>query len=184
MPQFQSEDLYVSISLSLLTLGLFFLRRYYSITSRQPKVSALWIYPIKSCKGIQLKSANITRRGFAYDREFMLVDQYGKFVSQRTKPIMALITTSIDYDKKIMIVSAPNMNNLHIDLRPINGGSTIDVTVWGDVCKAHVLADEFNVWFSNYLNTPNIQFVRMAKDFVRPTDSKYAPNGQVIDYFK
>jgi hypothetical protein len=59
------------------------------------EISELWIYPIKSCKGIKVNSAVVTPRGFELDRWFMVVDQNGKFVSQRTFPQMALVSVTI-----------------------------------------------------------------------------------------
>eukprot|EP01031_Cornospumella_fuschlensis_P016614 gene16614-20304_t len=43
------------------------------IFQRKPIIKGLFIYPIKSCKGIRVSSALITRRGLQYDRVFMLV---------------------------------------------------------------------------------------------------------------
>jgi hypothetical protein len=61
-------------------------------------VSELWVYPIKSCKGIKVDSAVITARGFYLDRIFMVVDSTGKFVSQRSYPAMALIDVRVVAD--------------------------------------------------------------------------------------
>ena len=58
-------------------------------------ISELWIYPIKSCKGIRVDRAEITPRGFDLDRLFMLADSTGKFVSQRSYPTMALIDVQV-----------------------------------------------------------------------------------------
>ena len=70
-------------------------------TSRAPKkteevtISQLWIYPIKSCRGIRVSKAEVTPRGFALDRIFMVVDSKGKFVSQRTHSNLALVEVAI-----------------------------------------------------------------------------------------
>jgi uncharacterized protein YcbX len=55
------------------------------------KVSKLFYYPIKSCKGIEVTSAVTSKTGFKYDRSFMLVDKNLKFISQRTFPQLALV---------------------------------------------------------------------------------------------
>jgi uncharacterized protein YcbX len=47
------------------------------------KVSAIYIYPIKSCRGIKLENSVTSKNGFKYDRLFMVVDRNLKFVSQR-----------------------------------------------------------------------------------------------------
>lgn len=58
-------------------------------------ISELWIYPIKSCKGIRVNRAEVTPKGFALDRIFMVVDSNGKFISQRTHPTLALVEVAI-----------------------------------------------------------------------------------------
>jgi len=55
------------------------------------RIQELYVYPIKSCKGIAVNQCMVTARGFHLDRIFMVVDKSGKFVSQRSYPSMALI---------------------------------------------------------------------------------------------
>ena len=62
------------------------------------KVSALYIYPIKSLGGIPVGTATLTDRGFAYDRYWMLVDQDNNFLTAREYPEMALIRTGLSQD--------------------------------------------------------------------------------------
>ena len=40
-----------------------------------PEVSQLWVYPLKSCRGIRVSSAKLDIFGFEYDRSFMLVEE-------------------------------------------------------------------------------------------------------------
>jgi uncharacterized protein len=54
-------------------------------------VSELNIYPVKSCRGFGVASAIVTKRGFTYDRAWMIVDDKNKCITQREKPLMALI---------------------------------------------------------------------------------------------
>ena len=56
------------------------------------KVTDLFIYPIKSCRGIRLERAQMVARGFAADRRYMLVDGRGAFVSQRQRRELALVS--------------------------------------------------------------------------------------------
>jgi uncharacterized protein YcbX len=39
-----------------------------------PEVSQIWIYPLKSARGIRVPSAKLALTGFEYDRTFMLVE--------------------------------------------------------------------------------------------------------------
>jgi uncharacterized protein YcbX len=65
------------------------------VTSDPIRVKALCIHPIKSCSPIELQRAILTKTGFAYDRCFSFVvgktAEDWRFISQRTKPGMALI---------------------------------------------------------------------------------------------
>lgn len=42
---------------------------------KQVQVSQLWIYPLKSARGIRVNSARLSLTGFEYDRSFMLVEE-------------------------------------------------------------------------------------------------------------
>ena len=59
------------------------------------QVSDIFIYPVKSLKGIPLKEAETGLRGFKYDREWMITDSDYQFLTQREIETMATITVSI-----------------------------------------------------------------------------------------
>jgi uncharacterized protein YcbX len=59
-------------------------------------LSEIWIYPVKSLGGIALQEAKVEPRGLQYDRRWMLVDETGRFVSQREIPAMALLGTALE----------------------------------------------------------------------------------------
>jgi len=60
-----------------------------------PVLSQLNIYPLKSTSGISLDNAFMEQRGLAHDRRWMVVDDSGQFMTQRTCPSMALINTEL-----------------------------------------------------------------------------------------
>jgi uncharacterized protein YcbX len=43
-------------------------------------LSELYVYPIKSCAGISLGSAELCTTGLRHDRRWMLVDDTGEFM--------------------------------------------------------------------------------------------------------
>ena len=55
----------------------------------------LWVYPVKACRGVKVKSARVTNTGFELDRAFCVVDTKGNVVwkgeaiSQRALPVLA-----------------------------------------------------------------------------------------------
>ena len=133
-------------------------------------LSGLYVYPIKSCAGISLQSADLSATGLRHDRRWMLVDETGEFMSQRAHPRMALI--SVRFAPERMIVSAPDMDELEIPLYP-QAGDSIDVRVWGDTNRGALVAEEADRWFSEYLEFP-CRLVHKPDDDPRLVDSSFA----------
>ena len=59
------------------------------------KIESLWTYPVKSCAGIQQQKVEIEKGGIRWDRNWMIVDEEGQFLTQRQLPKMAQIQTSL-----------------------------------------------------------------------------------------
>lgn len=120
-------------------------------------IAALHIYPVKSCRGIDLDSATLGAAGLEAggtgDREWMVVDTRGNFVTQREAPRMALIEPSLDGPE--LVLRAPGMAELRIprDL-PFGRAATLQVRVWNHACHAFDEGDAAAAWFSRYLGRP------------------------------
>lgn len=54
-------------------------------------VSALLLYPVKSCRRVPLQRALLTPEGLAFDRAWVVVDAQGKIITQREQPRLALV---------------------------------------------------------------------------------------------
>ncbi len=141
-------------------------------------LSGLYVYPIKSCAGIMLDSAELSVTGLRNDRRWMLVDEAGEFMSQRVHPRMALISTYLSDEQ--LTVSAPGMPDLLIPLRQ-ESGNLIDVEVWGDVNKGTLVGGEADRWFGEFLRFP-CRLVRKPDDDPRPVDSIYAQSGDQTSF--
>lgn len=62
------------------------------------RIKSIYIHPVKSCGPIEVERALLTKTGFLYDRCFAIAtvaDGKWRFISQRTKPAMALIATEL-----------------------------------------------------------------------------------------
>ncbi len=135
-----------------------------------PIVSALSIYPIKSCRGIALETARIGPRGFYEDRAYMLVDPLGYFITQREQPRMALITPALNEDGTLT-VKAPGMQEIIITAT--RTGKMHEVFIWDDTCLAVDQGDAIAEWFSTFLDAP-CRLMRLPQDSTRPVDPRYA----------
>lgn len=135
-----------------------------------PTVSALTIYPIKSCGGIALETARIGPRGFYGDRAFMLVDSAGCFITQRERPRMALIMPALGEDG-VLTVKAPDMQEIAI--AATGRGKRREVVIWDDICIAVDQGDAAAEWFSTLLST-ECRLVSMPEDYTRHVNPHYA----------
>lgn len=115
-----------------------------------PILTELTLYPIKSCAGIALQEAVVTDTGLASgsirDREWMVVDAQGQFVTQRTHPRMALIVPGLRNGS--LILNAPGLPSLTLPLNRANNTPTIEVRVWKDHLPADDSGDEAAAWMA------------------------------------
>lgn len=142
------------------------------------QVSQLITYPIKSLGGISLKESEITDRGLALDRRFMLVDEGGNFLTQRRFSEMALLSLSKEgnhlkvrhkvRDIKALDVAIPSREKFP-------EGQYMEVKVWADEMLAVKLSAVYDAWFSEVLGRP-VHLVYMPEDSHRPVSAKYARN--------
>ena len=109
--------------------------------------------------------------GLAYDRQWMLVDEAGIFLSQRTTPKMGLIAVTLDDKNGHIVVKAPGMPALQIAPEQTNGQCS--VTIWKDQLKAEVAESHINEWFSQFMDSP-CRLVRYGKKSQRLIDPDFS----------
>jgi uncharacterized protein YcbX len=142
------------------------------------RVSRLFIYPVKSCRGVEVDEARVGATGFEHDRRWMLVGGNGSFLSQREHPRMALVKVRVGEDR--LSLAAPGLPALEV-------GSGEEprrmsrVTVWDDVCEAVDEGEKAARWFSEHLGVP-ARLVRLADDDARPLSSPAAQPGDRISF--
>lgn len=112
-------------------------------------ISGLWVYPIKSCRGIELMTSILTADGLAWDRHWMLIDHEGRFLTQRQFPKMALIATELGEDS--LCVSAAGMSDLQVPFG--HEGTIVTASVWRERCEAIDAGEPAAGWFSEVLGT-------------------------------
>lgn len=142
------------------------------------RLSGLNIYPIKSTRGIPLAESAVDEFGLRYDRRWMVVDEAGVFLSQRSHPRLALVVPSIG--DGTLRIDAPGMPTLQTPLHPTNTVATT-VTVWDDTTSATWVGDRAAEWFSDFLGRA-CTLVHMADQVVRPADPAFAPPGVRVSF--
>lgn len=144
-------------------------------------VEHLFIYPIKSLPGIEVGEAEISSRGLAYDRRFMLVDEAGKFLTQRELPGLALF--KCEWKQKAIVVRAtgqPGLGSISFTIQP-SGGKLVDVVIWDDICKAELVSEDVDVFFSKCLKSP-VRLVYMPEESKRVVDTRYNFDGKITAF--
>ena len=111
----------------------------------------MFLYPIKGCRGIAVERATLTATGLEIDgigdREWVVVDEHGEFLSQRELPDMTLIETRLT--SSTLRLKAPGMLQLEVPFA--SEGDVVNVTVWNDTVAAVTQGDVADAWFSRYL---------------------------------
>ncbi len=136
----------------------------------------MFVYPVKSLAGIEVSTWPVDKTGFRHDRQWMLIDQENRFLSQRRLPKMVLIKPELT-DAALQL-SAPGMTPIQIPLQP-GAADTVAVEIWHDHCQAVLLKQKVNQWFSDFLKI-DCRLVFHPQQAVRPVDPTYAaPTDQV-----
>lgn len=147
------------------------------------KLSEIWVYPVKSLGGIQLQESKVTDRGLELDRRWLLVDDNGRFLSQREYPELALFKPEIAGDF-LRITQRVLLESIDIPLHPVFSDTTskIEVTVWDDTIEACEVSETITGWFTKLLGF-SVRLVHMPDESERKLDARYAITGDEITSF-
>lgn len=145
------------------------------------KLSEIYIYPVKSLGGIHLDVANITTRGLENDRRFMLIDEKGRFMSQREHPQLAIFQTKIE-DTFLKVTHKKTGQILSINLSSNSQLTPLSVTIWDDETSAIEVSNDASLWFTQILEIPT-RLVYMPEESQRKTDPQYSLTGEEITSF-
>lgn len=136
-------------------------------------VTSLSIYPIKSFHGISLNDSLLQTEGLQYDRNWMIVDGNGEFVTQREIEKLAQIQVAVKGSHLILDHSSCAPFELPIAQ---SQGSTIRVKVWDDICEAFDEGVEVSRWLTSAVgkwNGGELRLVRFSHHVKRPVDPRY-----------
>ena len=144
------------------------------------RLTALYVYPVKSCQGLAVASAAVDAHGLVGDRRFLVVDAEGRFLTQRVHPRMALIETALS--EGMLTLSASGAGSVSVavgrPLRPTVGDKprpTCTVTIWRDPVTADDCGDEPAAWLSAFLGLP-CRLVHAGAAYSRPLPARKLPS--------
>jgi uncharacterized protein YcbX len=147
------------------------------------ELSEIWVYPVKSLGGISLQESQVTDRGLELDRRWLLVDDSGRFLSQREYSELALFRPEIVGDF-LRITHGVRLESIDTPLRPVfpDATSKIEVTVWDDTIDAFEVSKKTTEWFTKQIGF-SVRLVYMPDESERKLDPDYAITGDEINSF-
>ena len=144
-------------------------------------LARLFVYPVKSLQGMEVKSWPVTLQGLAFDRRWMLVTPQGEFLTQRVLPSMARIRARVSLEDALarrprLVLEDEKGHRLEV-APPGAQASRMTVTVWGDRVPALRVDPAADAWLGARLGRP-CHLVYFPDDAFRPLSPKYGRPGE------
>lgn len=140
-------------------------------------LEALSIFPVKSCGAVALLESEVEARGLEHDRRWLVVDESGRFLTQREVPQLATIRPRIGQDTLELRCGDARLD---VPLR-LHEGQTMRVRIWRDfvdAIRAGELADD---WLRDVLGL-DARLVWMPDEARREVDTRYASAGEITSF--
>jgi hypothetical protein len=142
------------------------------------RIARLFVYPVKSCAGVELREAALTETGLDLDRAWMVVDDANEFISQREVPRMALVQVQLKTNE--VVLRAPGMLALHLAIEAVD--SPRHVRVWADEVDAWDMGAVAAQWFTDFLGRP-CRLVRFDPEVRRVSNTQWTGGVEALNQF-
>jgi len=149
-----------------------------SASAAPARIARLFVYPVKSCAGVEVREAVLTETGLDLDRAWMVVDAQGRFVTQRQLPRMALVRPQIRHSE--VVLRAPGMLALHLSIDSVE--EPVKVRVWEDEVAAYDMGAVAAQWFTDFLGQP-LRLVRFDPDERRLSNARWTGDAEALNQF-
>lgn len=142
-------------------------------------IAGLYLHPLKSGASLAVAQALIGETGLQYDREWMVVDAGGEFVSQRELPRLALIQPELRHSE--LVLRAPGMLPLHLRLDGAEG--ELRVQVWNDEMPAFDMGDLAAQWCRDFLGVKGLRLAAFDSEAQRLSPPRHSAGTQALNAF-
>jgi uncharacterized protein len=144
------------------------------------RLASIHIYPMKAARAVDLGESVVEPWGLAGDRRWLLVDEDGRFVSQREQPSLARVVVT-PLTGTISVTSAGIPGRQIAAPAAGDGANMLKVTVWGSTVLATAAGPEDSAWFSAYLGRP-VRLVYLDDPTRRAVDPEFGKDGDVVSF--
>jgi uncharacterized protein YcbX len=130
-----------------------------------PRVTGLFVYPVKSLRGYAVPTVGLDALGFVGDRRFLVVDEAGKFFTQREHARMALIDARLAGGR--LTLSAGGAGSVSVSAAPDPSASLRSVSIWRhDGLLAEDCGAAVATWLTTFLGA-RCSLARIGPKFER-----------------
>ena len=143
----------------------------------EASLTAIYVYPVKSARGIALPEATVGDRGLTHDRRFMAVDAHGHMLTQRVVGALARLETAIESDSLHLRFEGAERA---VPLRPTRGPRR-RVRVFQDEVEALDLGDAVRQFLSDAFGR-DASLVYMPDETRRRVDPKRAGEQDIVGF--
>ncbi len=134
-------------------------------------VAGLHVYPVKGGRGIDLTSTAVMHMGLAHDRQWMIVNAEGMFLTQRDTPQLAQLAVTVDATGDLTLSVAG-----HFSTRvaiPSADDAHMSVTVWKSTLDAiparGAISENLSAWLGE-----TVRLVRFPPRHARLSNPAWA----------
>ena len=139
-------------------------------------IASLHHYPLKSAQGISLQQAQMNRLGLEQDRRWVLIDEAGNFLSQRTCPAIGAIYVVVNGSELTISLHGQTY------IAQANPNQLISAIVWGDtVADCLGVQPKIDRWLSSALGQ-DVCLVYCPESAIRVVDERYAGQGHLTAF--
>jgi len=143
-------------------------------------LSSLFIYPVKGLRGFSVNVAEVDALGLIGDRRFLVVDETGRFLTQRTHARMALVDTALDADT--LTLAAAGAGSVSISRASDSSAPLRTVSIWkSEGLLAEDCGDAPAAWLGDFLGL-RCRLVRVGDRFSRPVTKPAARPGDRVGF--
>jgi uncharacterized protein YcbX len=112
-------------------------------------LSALYRYPLKSARAEPLSRSSLDLLGLSGDRRWMLVDDKGRFLTQRALPGMSQLSALYGPCGELQL-AAPGHSPLTVE-QPSGEAPLRGIMLWGDTLQVPDAGEEAAEWASTFI---------------------------------
>ena len=141
------------------------------------RVTGLFVYPLKSARGLALDAATLDDRGIVSDRRWAIVGPEGTVITQRDVPSLA--TLGAHLVEHGLELSAPGLPALSVG-RPLDA-PRVSVRVWESDTEGVPAGPEADGWISRFMGRPG-RLVYMPESIERAVSREFGKPGDRVGF--